>query len=198
MRRSGVVVLACAAVVMMVSAPALGHGHREQGSLSFTVGWSSEPAFVGQPNAVQLRVERNGQPVEGAESTLKVTVSVGDETTDPLDLRTVFDAPGEYRADMIPTVVGGYTFRFTGKIGDTDVDQSFTSPEDGFDEVTGTSDIAFPKQAPSTTELAEKLAAVERDAADAKNAVTFPRVIGIVAAVISVVAAALALARRRA
>lgn len=198
MRRAVVVLSACAAVLILAAAPAFAHGTREQGPLSFTVGWANEPALVGQPNAVQLIVERDGQPVEGAENTLKVTVSLGDESTDPLALRTVFDAPGEYRADLIPTVVGGYTFRFTGTIGGTRIDQSFTSPKDGFDEVEGASDIAFPKQAPTNTELAEKLAAVEREAADAKDAAALPRTIGIVAAVIGLIAAALALTRRRA
>ena len=148
-------------------APAFAHGHRGQGDLEFTVGWANEPALVGQPNAVQLIIEHDGAPLEGAEKTLKVTVSIGDQSTDPMELRTVFDAPGEYRADLIPTVVGGYTFHFTGTAGGEKVDQTFVSPKDGFDEVDGTTDIAFPKQAPTTTELAEKLASVERKAADA-------------------------------
>lgn len=192
------IVAAAWAVVLCVAAPVAAHGTREQGDLTFVVGWANEPALLGQPNAVQLIVERNGEPVEGLEDTLEVVVSVGDETTDPLSLRTVFDEPGEYRADMIPTVVGGYTFRFTGRIGDEDIDQSFTSPKDGFDEVQGTTDIAFPKQAPSTTELSEKLAAVERDAADAKDAAGLARMLAIGGLAVGVAGIALALSRRRA
>jgi hypothetical protein len=198
MKKVSIVVCMCAAALVVTAAPALAHGQREQGELSFTAGWASEPALVGQPNAVQLIVERGGEPVEGAEDTLKVTVSVGEETTDPLALRTVFDAPGEYRADMIPTVVGGYTFHFTGTIGETRVDQSFTSPKDGFDEVSGTSDIAFPKQAPTTTELTEKLEAVQRDADDAQDAVAMARMLAIGGLVVGIAGIALALSRRRA
>ena len=198
MKRVLAVVSACAVVVLCRAAPVLAHGEREQAGLVFTVGWANEPALVGEPNAVQLVVERGGRPVQGAERTLKVTVSIGEESTDLLELRPVFDAPGEYRADLIPTVVGGYTFRFTGTIGDERVDETFTSLKDGFDEVAGTTDTAFPKQAPTTTELAAKLASVERDAADAKDAVALARIIAIAGVVVGFAGIALALSRRRA
>jgi hypothetical protein len=197
MRRFFVVFAACAIGAFAVTGPVLAHGEREQRDLGFVVGWANEPAFVGQPNAVQLRLEHGGEPAEGAENTLKVTVSVGDESTDPLALRTVFDAPGEYRADMIPTVVGGYTFHFTGTVDGEKVDQSFTSPKDGFDEVTSTSEISFPKQAPSTTELAEKLVSAERDVADAKDSVGTARMLAIGGLALGVAAIALALVFRR-
>ena len=198
MNRFFVLLCTCAIVVLGAGAPASAHGHRTVGPVEFTVGWASEPAFAGQPNAVQLFIEQDGEPVEGAENSLKVAVSIGGETTDPLALRTVFESPGEYRADMIPTVVGGYTFRFTGTVKDAKVDESFTSPKDGFDEMKGTADIAFPKQAPSTTELSEKLAAVQRDADDAKGAVALARILAIGGLVIGVIGIALALTRRRA
>jgi hypothetical protein len=167
------------------------HGQRAVGPLEFTVGWANEPALAGQPNAVQLIIERSGQPVEGAERTLKVEVGLGGEETEPLELRTVFDTPGEYRADLIPTAPGGYTFHFTGKVGAENVDQSFTSPKDGFDEVTGTSEIAFPNEAPSTTELSERIVALEEDVEDAKSAATLPLVLAIIALVFAVIAFAI-------
>jgi hypothetical protein len=197
-KRLFVIACTCVVVALGTAAPAFAHGHRTQGDLEFVFGWAVEPAFLGQPNAVQLMIEQKGKPVEGAENTLKVTVSIGDEATDPLELRTVFDAPGEYRADMIPTVVGGYTFHFTGTIEGEDVDQTVTSPKDGFDEVHGTSDVAFPKQAPSTSELAEKLAAVQRDADDAKGAVGLARALAIGAMAVGIAGIAMAISRRRA
>jgi hypothetical protein len=192
------VVAGALAFAIIGAAPAFAHGTRTEGELALTVGWANEPALVGQPNAVQLEIARDGEPVLGAEETLKVAVLVGSESTDPLALRAVFDAPGEYRADIIPTVVGGYTFRFTGKVGDADIDRSFSSRKDGFDEVTGTTEIAFPKQAPSTTELASKLAAVQRDAEDAKSSVATARMLGIGGLVVGIAGVALAISRRRA
>lgn len=190
--------LLCSAAVALAAlgstSPALAHGERAVGSLQFTVGWVNEPALVGQPNAVQLVLERNGQPVEGAEDSLNVTVSLGDETSDRLKLRTVFDSPGEYRADLVPTVVGGYTFRFEGAVDDETVDESFTSPKDGFDEVVGTSDIAFPKEAPTTTELTERILDVEDEAEDARSDAARSRTFGIVGIVVG--AGALGLAAR--
>jgi hypothetical protein len=174
------------------------HGDREVAGMQFTVGWANEPALAGQPNAVQLFIERAGEPVEGAEESLNVTVSLGDETTDRLKLRSVFESPGEYRADLMPTVVGGYTFHFQGTVRDEDVDESFTSPEDGFDEVTGTSDIAFPAQAPTTTELAERVLDLEDEVEDAKSAAALPRTLAIVAIVLGALGLAAGLRRTRA
>lgn len=198
MRRFLVVVVSAAASAVLAAAPvALAHGERAVGPFTFTVGWANEPALVGQPNGVQLFVERDGQPVEGAQDSLDVTVRLGDETTDRMNLRTVFDSPGEYRADLIPTVVGGYTFRFQGTIAGEAIDESFTSPEDGFDEVTGTADIAFPKQAPTTTELAERVVDVEDEAEDASSSVALPRTLSIVAIVIGALGLAAGLRRAR-
>jgi hypothetical protein len=197
MERFFVVVAACAVAMVATGAPAFAHGTRGQGDMEFTVGWANEPALVGQPNAVQLHIEHDGAPLEGAEQTLKVTVGIGDQTTDPMELRTVFDAPGEYRADVIPTVVGGYTFHFTGTADGEKVDQTFVSPKDGFDEVEGTTDIAFPKQAPTSTELAEKLASVERKAADADASASRARFIGFVGVLIAIAGIGLGFFSRR-
>ena len=192
--------LAVAAMSLAAAAtatPALAHGERSIGALSFTVGWANEPAIVGQSNAVQLSIERDGQPVVGAEDSLNVTVGIGDETTDRMKLRTVFDSPGEYRADLIPTVVGGYTFRFQGAVDGDDVDESFTSPNDGFDEVVGASDIAFPKEAPTTTELAERIIDLEEDVDDAAVSAALPRTLAIVAIVLGALGLAAGLRRAR-
>ena len=156
------------------------HGHREVGENEWTVGWAEEPSFVGFKNGVQLFLENaDGDPVEGAEEDLKVVVSIGDEATDPLELRTVFDSPGEYRADLIPTAPGDYTFRFTGTVGDDEVDESWTGSRDGFDEVKGATEVAFPKAAPSSSELAERLDGVEATANDAQDDLALPRILAV-------------------
>lgn len=164
MHRSIVACVLGGTLLVGAAGPALAHGSRESGPLTFTVGWAEEPTLVGFTNAVELILSRDGAPVEGAVETLTVVVSVGDESTSPLALSPVFDAPGRYHADLIPTVPGDYTFRFTGTVDDQEVDESFTASEDGFDEVHTAAGIAFPREAPSTTELADRLDAVEETA----------------------------------
>lgn len=195
MKRSLLVLFAVVCVGGAAS-PVLAHGERGVEGNKFTVGWANEPAFIGQLNAVQLFVEHDGSPALGLENTLKVEVSVGGLKADAMKLRTVFESPGEYRADLIPTAPGGYTFRFFGKIEDESIDESFSSPKDGFDEVEGTSAIAFPKAAPATSELADRIAVLDQDFEDAKSVASMGRTIGIVGIALGLVALVFALRRR--
>jgi len=200
MRKSLRVVTAIGAAVFFALglAPTAGaHGHREVGEIGFTVGWAEEPAFVGFGNAVQLFLARPDQePIEGAEGTLEVEVSLGGAKTERLALRTVFESPGEYQSDLIPTAPGGYTFRFIGEVDGEEIDESFTSPEDGFDEAQGTSEVAFPNAAPSTSELADRLEGVEATANDAQDDLTLPRILSVVAVLLGLVALIVALRPR--
>jgi hypothetical protein len=182
--------------IVALAPTALAHGHLGVGDKEFSVGWADEPAFAGQLNAVQLLLEHDGKPVLGLENTLRVIVSVGGKSSDPMKLHAAFDSPGEYRADLIPTVPGGYTFRFVGKVSNEKVDQSFTAPKDGFDEVEGTTAIAFPNAAPTNTELAERSAVMQDDIADAKSAASLPRTLAVVGIVLGVVAIGLSLRPR--
>lgn len=203
MKRSLFGLAACLMAVAVVAGPLVGdasaHGRREVGEHEWTVGWADEPAFVGFKNGVQLFLSlgTDGPPVEGAEKDLKVVVSIGDRETDPLELRTVFDSPGEYRADLIPTVPGDYTFRFTGTIDGERVDESWTGSKDDFSEIEGTSEVTFPKAAPSNAELAERLEAVESTANNAEDAVVLPRTIAIVGVILGLIALVVAARPKR-
>lgn len=196
MRRFVVAVVACTLAGAMLCGPASAHGDRAVEGAVWTVGWADEPALVGFKNAVQLFLARQGsdEPVEGAQEDLTVEVSIGGEQTEPLELRTVFESPGEYRADLIPTVPGDYTFRFTGTLDGRAVDQSFTASKDDFSLVQGTADVAFPKAAPTNAELAERLEAAEASARDASGEATLPLVLGGIALVVAL--AALVVARK--
>jgi hypothetical protein len=188
--------LFAAASVLPTGGTALAHGHREVDGVEWTVGWAEEPAFVGFRNAVQLILERDGRPVEGAEDGLRVVVSLGDSSTEPLELRAVFGTPGEYRADLVPTSPGDYTFRFTGTLEGRRVDESWTGSKDGFDEVTGTTAISFPRQAPSNADLAERIESVGADARSARDAATLPLVVGAAGVVLGLVALVVSVRRR--
>ncbi len=188
-------------VLAILAAPLVGranaHGTRAAGGHVWTVGWAVEPALVGQPNAVQVSLTEEGARVEGADKELKVEVRIGDETTDPLDLETVSDAPGEYRAAIIPTVPGDYTFRFIGRLDGEKVDESFTASKDDFSLVESAGDLAFPKKAPTNTELAERLETIEQTANDAEDAIGTSRLLAVVGIVLALVGIAIAARSRK-
>lgn len=142
----------------VLSAPALAHETRSEGGVQTVVGWATEPAYVGFPNAVQLRLSQGGQPLTdlGADE-LQVEVTFGGQKTPPMALTPAFDSPGEYRAALIPTRSGEYSFRFFGTIQGQPFDQSFTSGEETFDSPRHPADVSFPAKDPTAGELAASI-----------------------------------------
>jgi len=216
--RLGAALVMSAALTVMIASPASAHEDRPVGGFNVVVGWANEPAYTDFPNAVQLLLnDANDQPIEDLGDTLKVEVSFGDEKTGLLAVEPAFGADfgtkGDYRADLIPTRPGKYTFHFTGTVRGQSFDQSFTSSDTGFDEARDDTEVAFPVKDPSRGELAQKLdridprlvkatqdaAASRNDADDAKSSATTATVIAIVAIVVAVVLGGVALmgARRR-
>ena len=135
--------------VLMVAAlalPVLAHEGREVAEEYLVVfGWRVEPAYTtlfnGPEFSVKLHTDESA--VVGLEETLKLEVSYGGKTK-TLRLRAVNDEPGNYTADMIPTQPGDYSFRLTGTINGTEVDETFSSAEGEFSSVEPISDIQFP------------------------------------------------------
>jgi hypothetical protein len=131
------------AAVMLValSGPASAHEERSVGAYHFVVGWGEEPAYAGIKNSVQLILSTSrGKAVNNLGDSLQVEVIFGSQKMSlPLELNFDPDSgegmPGDYRAWMIPTSPGDYTFHFTGKIGNQSMDQSFTSGPSTFDPV---------------------------------------------------------------
>jgi hypothetical protein len=145
------------------------HEHRTVAeNFEFTVGWLNEPAIANQPNAVSLEVvffeggvpEEHeegeegaaevveGEPVEGVEESLTVTVSTGGgaaSTDQPLE--PSFGAVGAYESPpLIPTLPGDYTFLFTGTLPDgTEVNETFESGPDTFATVADPATLEFPQ-----------------------------------------------------
>lgn len=135
-------------VLMVASASvASAHEHREVGEYTFVVGFRVEPALLNQVNGLDLRVSRghgdNAEPVEGLQETLQAEIRYGGETM-PLNLRGVFNAPGRYTADVIPTETGAYSFRIFGTIEGTQVDETFTGGPETFSEIADTAPLQFP------------------------------------------------------
>ena len=66
------------ALLPMHERHASAHAERTVGPFDFEIGFGTEPAYVGQPNSVQLILNKNGKPVTDLGDQLKVTVSFGD------------------------------------------------------------------------------------------------------------------------
>lgn len=156
--------IAAATTPMVVAAPAtsLAHEGRSQGDLEMVVGFGTEPAYVGEPNSAQIVLSHGGEPVVDLGDTLDVEVTHGNSEPMRLPLEPFFSVgafgqPGDYRAWFIPTSAGEYTFHIAGSIEGEDVDESFTSGPGTFSDVQSGSDLQYPVQEPTATELAERI-----------------------------------------
>jgi hypothetical protein len=149
----------------LVAAPvASAHTHIHVGDFELSIGWANEPTYVGVPNGVEITVsDHDGQPVTdlGA-GDITVIVSTADQSTEALPLEPafvvdVFGTPGQYVADLLPTVPGDYTFKFAGSLREETVDVTVTSGEDTFSPVQSSTDVEFPVKVPTLAEVAERL-----------------------------------------
>jgi hypothetical protein len=198
------------APMLLGAAPALAHEGRRLGDLEMEVGWGTEPAYSGEVNSVQILLIHDGRPVVDLGDTLDVEVTFGDQTQtfslEPFFEEGEFGTPGDYRAWLIPTTPGQYSFRFTGTIDGEDVDETFTSGPKTFDDVQNPQSVEFPVQQPSTGELAERIDRVEprlasaiidvqadvqttsEDASSAKTIGLIGLVVGAIGLVVAIVA----------
>jgi hypothetical protein len=148
---AAVVAVAMAALFLINTQHASAHEHREVGEYEIGFGWQVEPAYVGVFNGPELTIAHHdtGEPVEGAEETLELTVSFGSQTK-TLALEPAFNEPGRYVAYVTPTRPGDYSFELTGTISTTDaltetvVSEIFTSADGEFSSIEPIGDVLFP------------------------------------------------------
>lgn len=182
-RAIGAAASGAAVIALAVSGIASAHVVKQFGSYSIALGWLAEPTYVGEQNAVVAIVtDAKSTPVNDlASGDLTVTVSAGGQTTAALPLDpsydpdTGFGTPGEYFADLIPTIPGGYTFHLAGTVHGTAVDETATSSETTFNSVEDPATIQFPVKVPTTVEISTKLDKLDprvQSAADAASAAT--------------------------
>jgi hypothetical protein len=160
-----VVALIAAALAVLTPALASAHEHREvaDGRYSMVVGFSTEPAYSGFMNGLDLRVSDNsmatpaadggepvGAPVEGLELTLQAEIIYGDQTM-PLVIEPRWQTPGAYDAWVVPTQPGDYSFHIFGAIGDVQIDETFTPGPETFSSVADQAEIQFPKTTASSS-----------------------------------------------
>ena len=114
-----------------------------------------------------------GIPVEGLAETLQVEVThVPSGASRIMDLRAVFQAPGDYTADLIPTAPGVYQVRVFGSIEETAVDETFVSAGGGggFSDVVSKTDLYFPEPLAEIRELESAVRGAVAAAQEAQDA----------------------------
>ena len=212
--------LAAAAVLAVTVGATFAHEQRE-GEVQWVAGFLNEPAYEGQINGVYLQLlktssehdQSDAVPVEDAHETLQVEVThIPTGASMKWNLRPLFDAPGEYVADIIPTAPGSYQFRFFGTIGGEPVEETFVSEGAGgdFDDVRSSLDLQFPVKLPEVREIEGAVRGAQNAAAQAQDAAisaddnassagvlaTVGIVLGAVGTAVGVGGVALALRRR--
>jgi hypothetical protein len=221
MRTSAKLVAAAVmAAALMVLEPGIASAHQEKdvGPYTMAVGFGTEPdAYAGQPNSVQLLLTKGKKPVTDLGDSLQVTITFGDQTSDAMSLEPYFEIgewgiPGDYRVFFVPSQAGDYTFHFTGTIGSTKVDESFTSGPKTFSTVKDMESATFPQvQYPTNADLASRIEAesartakqlatvtsAANDASDAASSAKTIGIIGIVVGAVGLIVAVVALTRKR-
>jgi hypothetical protein len=148
------------------AAPMLAHTGHEVGDYVLEIGWLNEPAYVGQPNAVQVTItdHHDSSPIlDLGPDDIKVVVSTAGTDSASRSFEPAFDAVekvgslGEYDAPLVPTAPGDYTFHITGSIHGTAVDLTVASGDETFDPVVASTDLEFPAKMPSLTEVGTRL-----------------------------------------
>jgi hypothetical protein len=201
---------------LFAASPAFAHEARTVDGIDMEVGWGTEPAYAGVENSVQILLSHGGQPVTDLGDTLKVEVSFGDQTQEfPIepffDAEEGFGTPGDYRAFLIPTRAGSYSFHLSGTIEGHHIDETFTSGPKTFDDIANPQSVQFPEQDPSTGEIAARIdrevprindqisaanASAQSASDDASNATTFA-IVGIAVGAVGLAVAIVALISTR-
>ena len=162
------------AMLLLLALPATASAHerRDVGKYQFVVGFISEPALVGEPNGVDLRItnKETNQPVEGAEKSLKVALQFGGGAPKDMPIRARFGQPGAYTADVIPTRAGSYIFTFTGDLEGTAINEKFESGPGRFNDVEDATKLQFPETVPAAGDLQRQVREAD---ARAQQATTF-------------------------
>ena len=138
--------------------PAAAHETKGIGGFRLTLGWGDEPAFSGFRNFVEVDVaDGAGHPVADlGGGTLSAEVSFGNERMS-LSLLPARGQPGKFRAWLVPTRPGTYTFHITGTVKGQPIDMTSTCSGETFACVADVSDIQFPVKDPSAGQLADRL-----------------------------------------
>ncbi|MGC2428067.1 MAG: hypothetical protein WA421_13605 [Nitrososphaeraceae archaeon] len=123
---------------------AYAHITKKFGNITLEVGWSNEPALVGELNNAIVQVNQtsggknNSTAVINALADMNIVVKYGG-TTKPLDFEPSEETEGLYNGKMIPTRIGSYNLAMNGTIQGQKI-----NAEIPLDLVEGKQKISFP------------------------------------------------------
>jgi hypothetical protein len=187
--------LALSAVLIPTSA--LAHQKRTVGKYTFLVGFLGEPTIQGQPNGLDLTItDSAGNPVDGAEKSLKVGIAYGGGAARDLPLTAQFGLKGKYTADVIPTRAGSYSFIFSGSINGDAVNERFDSGPNTFEDVVSPQSLEFPEAVPPPADLAQQAQTANATAQAALQRATLFGLGGVAVGLVGIVLAVVALLAR--
>jgi hypothetical protein len=178
--------------------------------VELVVGWVVEPAYANEINAVDFWAHyinvtcpqgtvSTSCPVYGLDQSLRVTVTLGGQSqTLSFSPNLSNDVPpsfyGEYTADIEPTVPGTVSFLIFGNIGGTAVNETFTCGPTTFECVDPASEIQFPQQSASGSDLQTPLAnaqsqisTLQSQVAQLQNSIQMAYTVGVVGVAIGVI-----------
>src|SRR5450759_2024828 len=178
------------ALTLVATQFAFAHERRTVGKYDFLVGWTNEPAYASQSNAIFLAVTdtQTKKPVTGLDKTLQAEVIFGARSM-VVPLTESDENPGTYTGPFVPTRVGSYIFHFSGQVAGQTVDEKFESGPNTFDDVQDIAALQFPDKVPAASDLAKQVQAAQNAASGAQ---TFAWV-GIALGALGLIAGGLAL-----
>ena len=92
--------------------------------------------------------------VTGLGATLEMELThLSTSTSKSMQLTEMFDDPGHYVAEFVPTAPGDYRVRFFGSIEGNAIDETFDSGPDTYDTVIASDAIQFPVVLESNREI---------------------------------------------
>jgi hypothetical protein len=169
-RLFGVSLLLVVLAVPFITSIAAAHGQTSVGDYGIEIGFHNEPAYVNEPNALDLIVtnSKTNEKVTGLEDTLQAEIIFG-SSKKTLKVEAT-EEDGVYTAYVVPTAVGDYTWHIFGKIKDTPVDISMTSSPTTFNSVETMDDYEFPAPASTSSDMQAQMAAITKSSSDAAAA----------------------------
>ncbi|HYW00824.1 MAG TPA: hypothetical protein VE862_05105 [Candidatus Acidoferrum sp.] len=220
------VLVAC--LILLATAPsAWAHTHRvvtiNGQQVEFVIGWVNEPSYANEINFVDFWAHYINAtcpqgtvstvcPVYGLDQSLQVQVLLGGQS-EVLQFSPNLsnDVPplfyGEYTAPLTPTVPGTISFRVFGNVNNTAVNETFTCGPTTFECVDPASEIQFPTQISSGSDLQTSLTNAQSQITNMQTQITNLQNqlqsayliggVGIVVGVVGVVIGAVAMRGKR-
>jgi len=222
-----ILILGCILMLSTFMPAAWAHTHRvltiNGQQVEFVVGWVVEPAYADEINAIDFWAHyinvtcpqgtvSTSCPVYGLDQSLRVTVVLGGQSqTLGFSPSLSNDVPplfyGEYTASIEPTVPGTVSFIIFGNIAGTAVNETFTCGPTTYECVDPASEIQFPQQNASGSDLQTALANAQSQIANLQSQVGQMQstvqtaytvaVVGVAAGIVGIAAGAVAIISSR-